>query len=226
MIFDVTIVVQSIDKNTTKLLHDYFKEKKSDILFSKDYTESLKIIEKNKPSLFIIELEDVDEEYLKLLKNLIKKYRLIDVIIISEKPQQNICINLLNSGFSFSFIEKPINQIKLDEIIGFLSDRRKNQIQLKTNLDDLFTSYNQLEFIFSILINNLEGYDDYLNNLKDEIENIEINEEYNSIVNQIKQLYFNNKLLITRFNNLRYLDEINPVFFEKVNFTNAVIEVI
>ncbi|MCK5297870.1 MAG: response regulator [Candidatus Heimdallarchaeota archaeon] len=219
----LTIIIISKNKEVRDLLQDDLSKFDYQILVTAEEKTAISLVRKNKPHLVFIDYKQPDLFGVDLLQLVTNEYPQTELIIITEQPIMEIIKQLSIFNRIFIFIEKPIDLMKIHLIINKFKEKNKEQIETKATLDDLFASYNQLEFLITILMNEFEVNSLTLKKTIDLFEATNLNQEQINNLSKLKGIFHNNDRLITRFNNMRSID-VSSEDFRKIDLVRLILD--
>jgi len=148
---DIEILHTEITKRDKKILENFFQEEKKKLIIKKNSEDEIKsieiLIERLEKNQIPIKEENFDQKERKIIKEVGKKMGLI-----SLKPII-YCFNVKEKGdvpkeFLEEFQPSILLNIKEEEEISELSEKEKEELQVKSSLDDLILNcYNTLDLI-------------------------------------------------------------------------------
>jgi DNA-binding response OmpR family regulator len=219
---DLMIIIIDSNKDESDFLRDDLSKSNYQILEAADGKTAINLIRKNKPHLALINLKLPDITEIELMQEISNISPTTEPIIITEKPINDTIKQLSSLNIVFTYIEKPINLKRLHLVIDKFKERKKEQIETKATLDDLFKSYNQLEFLITILMNEFESNSLSLKKAIDLLESTKLEKENG--LSFLKGIFHNSDRLISRFNNMRSIMDISSEDFRKIDLVQLILD--
>ena len=219
------LIIDDNEKNRD-LLRNLLSKKGFDIILAPNGKIALNLIKKNRPQLALINpvLQDVSGiEILEKIKILSPETERIAMIDFTD---YDILKQVTSTNAATGFLEKPVDETRLAVLLDDILNRNKTQLETQRTLDDLFESYNQIEFLLTILSNDYENYTEVLNIVIDLLQSSELSDSQEKSLKILNDLFFNNTRLIERFNNLLSLGETQPANFKKIDIVEVISEII
>ena len=217
------IIIISENNDVRSFLQDDLSKFHYQILEATDGKSAINLIRKNQPHLALIDFNPSDKASIDFVQLVVDESPKTEPVIITEQPLNETIKQLASLNKIFTFIEKPIDIKKLHLIINQYKEKNKEQIETKATLDDLFESYNQLEFLITILINEIESNSIALKKTIDLFETTKLTQEQKNNLMFLKGISHNNERLITRFNNMRSID-ISTDDFRKIDLVQLILD--
>jgi len=221
---DLKIIIIDSNKDERDFLRDDLSKSNYQILEAADGKAAINLIRKNKPHLALINLRLPDMTDIELMQEINNVSPTTEPIIITEKSIDETIKQLSSLNIVFTFIEKPIDLKRLHLVIDKFKERKKEQIETKATLDDLFVSYNQLEFLITILMNEFESNTLSLKKAIDLLESTKLTEEKDNGLSFLKGIFHNSDRLISRFNNMRSIMDISSENFRKIDLVQLILD--
>ncbi|NHJ06172.1 MAG: response regulator [Candidatus Heimdallarchaeota archaeon] len=213
-----------IDSDTS-MFNDFKKplsDKGFEVLHAIDAKTALNLLTKNKPLIALVELNIASNNEVEFLQNIQEISPQTNSIIITRELSAKLSKAILETGDACFYIKRPFNFNDLYTKISKILNKNRKMIESQKSLQDLFESYNQLEFLISILINELESSTNLLEKISKEINISDLNENQKFTFENINRLFHNNKKLLERLNNLRLVEEIKPAKLSSVNLNQII----
>ncbi len=219
---DLMIIIIDSNKDERDFLRDDLSKSNYQILEAADGKTAINLIRKNKPHLALINLKLPDITDIELMQEISNVSSTTEPIIITEKPIDDTIKQLSSLNIVFTYIGKPIDFKRLHLVIDKFKERKKEQIETKATLDDLFESYNQLEFLITILMNEFESNSLSLKKAIDLLESTKLDKENG--LSFLKGIFHNSDRLISRFNNMRSIMDISSEDFRKIDLVQLILD--
>ncbi len=124
---------------------------------------ALNLIKKNRPHLAFINLLLQDISVIDILDKIKILSPITECIIMTDFANYEVLKQVINTNTASGFLEIPVDEIKLIKLVNNILNRKKILLETQQTLDDLFESYNQIEFFLTILTNDYENYTEALN---------------------------------------------------------------
>jgi len=221
---DLMIIIIDSNKDERDFLREDLSKSNYQILEAADGKTAINLIRKNKPHLALINLKLPDITKIELMQEISNISPKTEPIIITEKPIDETIKQLSSLNIMFAYIEKPIDLKRLHSVIDKYYERKKEQIEIKATLDDLFDSYNQLEFLITILMNEFESNSLSLKKAVDLLESTKLAKEEKNGLSYLKSVFHNSDRLISRFNNMRSIMGISSQDFRKIDLVQLILD--
>ncbi len=210
---ELSIIALLKDQNEGKRLSVFLSKQEYQTIILSDRENFNSMVGKYRPHIVIVELGNQITSDLSFVNSICELSSSTYIILLYEHFNSDFMENILTMGFTFGIIKKPVKKQELLYLLRKYKSRNKIQIEIQNELKELYNSYNYIEFINTILINNVGNNTDILSDLVNELNN-KVSKE--KMLNKIKLIQQNNKLLLNRINFMQKIEEYNRVQNTKV----------
>lgn len=222
----IKIIIIDDNELNRDLLRKLLTKNGFDIILAPNDKIALDLIKKNRPHLAFINLALQDISGINILEKIKILSPITECIAMVDFTNYDILKQVISTNTATGFLDMPVNEIKLAKLIEDFLNRKKTQLETQSTLDDLFESYNQIEFLLTMLTNDYENYTDVLNIVIDLLQSSKLSDSQVKSLKILNDLFYNNTRLIERFNNLRSLGEIHPANYIKIDIVKIISEII
>jgi len=223
---DLMIIIIDNNETTREEIVDELTKNDYHILQAANGVTALNLIKKNQVNLALVELSLPDVSGVTLIEKINEISPSTEFLIISEKITMKNMKYLLTSNIKFGYLEKPIDFKILNMGIKKMIRSKEEFFEIQNTLNDMFESYNHLEFLMTVLLNDYESSTESLKKALESINMEQLTEEQLKHINIIRQVYYNNNRLISSYNNLRSVSDISPKEFAKQDIVLIIKEIL
>ncbi|MHA1630597.1 MAG: hypothetical protein ACTSXO_06275 [Candidatus Heimdallarchaeota archaeon] len=201
---ELSIIALLKDQNEGKRLSVFLSKQEYQTIILSDRKNFNSLVGKYRPHIVIVELENQITSDLSFVNSMCELSSSTYIILLYDHFNSDFMENILTMGFTFGIIKKPVKKQELLYLLRKYKSRNKIQIEIQNELKELYNSYNYIEFLNTILINNVGNNTDILSDLVNELNN-KVSKE--KMLNKIKLIQQNNKLLLNRINFMQKIEE-------------------
>ena len=212
---ELKVLIIDNDKATRKKIADQLSLKDFSILQATNGSTALDLVKKNQINLILIDISLPDISGVALIEKINEISPSTEFVLMTENITLKNLKYLLNLNIKFGYLEKPIDLEKIDVVIKKIIKSKEKFLEMQKTLNDIFESYNQLEFLMTILFNEYESSTETLGNTLEVFSLDRLTKQQIKLINTIKQVYYSNNRLITSYNNLRTVSDISQKEFSK-----------
>jgi len=212
---ELKVLIIDSDETIRKKIIDHLSKQDCIMLQARNGSTAIDLIKKNQVNLVLIEIAMRDISGVALIEKINEISPSTEFIIITENLSTKNILYLAELNLKFAYLKKPVDFKKLDTSIKKINKRKKEFFEMQSTLNDMFESYNQLEFLLTILFNDYESSTETLGKALEDLSLDKLTKEQTKKINTIKQVFYGNNRLITSYNNLRSVSDISQNEFSK-----------
>lgn len=222
----IQIIIIDDNESNRDLLLNLLARERFDVILAPNGKIALNLIKKNKPHLALINLLLQDISGIEILEKIKILSPITDCIVMTDFTNYDLLIQVIGTNAATGFLDIPVDKLKLTKIIDDILDQKRTLLETQKTVDSLFESYNQIEFLLTILTNDYESYTKILNIVIDLLQSSELSDSQEKSLKILKDLFFNNTRLLERFNNLQSLGDPQPANFKKIDIVEVLAEIL
>jgi YesN/AraC family two-component response regulator len=207
------ILVVDDNEIIRNLLQELLSRKGYETMVAEDGSNALKVIQKSKPNLALVDLVLPDIPGIEVLNKIQQLSPITEAIVITGHSSFEAAKEVMDTNIVVGFLEKPIDINKLLETIENIIKRRKNQFKIQQTIDDLQHVNTQLDFFNSLIFQDVKLLNKALSKAIELIEKQNQNTQNMQCLRILKKAYSNNRRLI---HSIEKMQNIPAVDFKKL----------
>ncbi|MHA1127239.1 MAG: response regulator [Candidatus Heimdallarchaeota archaeon] len=215
IVVDLKVLIIDNDETIRKKIINHLSKKNYLVLQAANGSTAIDLVEKNQINLVLIELAMPDISGVALIEKINEISPSTEFILITKNLPHKDMLYLAELNLKFAYLEKPVDFKKLNASIEKINKSKEEFFEMQSTLNDMFKSYNQLEFLMTILFNDYESSTETLGKALEDLSLDKLTKQQTKKINTIKQVFYGNNRLITSYNNLRSASDISHNEFSK-----------